>query len=138
MRGGGRGVSGDGSLLETNERARLRRASRGCGKAFGRARPASGALRVVSAARLAMEDWVGRACCWTRLLTSLGLAKPLIFVAQLLASTKPSCLAFRLCAGVCGRLGLLVSYRTLGANRRNDSRQTRLLPNSREILDTAA
>ena len=55
---GGRGVSGDGSLLETNERARLRQASRGCGKGARRARPASAALRRRSA-RLDRHEGIG-------------------------------------------------------------------------------
>ena len=137
MRGGGRGVSGDGSLLETNERARLRQASRGCVKALGRARPASGALRVVSAARLAMEG-LGRArAADAESLASLGLANPLIF-AQFLASTKPSCPGFRLCAGVCGRSRLASVLQTLAANRRKRQPSNGLLPSPREVLDTPA
>ena len=68
-------------------------------------------------------------------LTSLGLAKPLMIAVCV--PSQPSLPGFRLFRGGASKVsasGLL----TLGANRRGNRRQTRLVPTSRELLHAPA
>ena len=68
-------------------------------------------------------------------LTSLGLAKPLMIAVC--RFSQPSLPGFRLFRGGASKVSAS-GLQTLGANRRDGSRPTRLLLSPRELLDTPA
>ena len=122
-----------------------RTSARGCGEpraAVGRplAGPGPPTLRcgVVRRASIATKGlFRARVLLDAGCLTSLGLAKPLM-IAVFLRSAEPLWPGLWALRGL-GRVeGLLVCLRTLGANRRNASRLTRLLLSPRVLLDTPA